>query len=119
MLTGLALGSFVFLAGDILAQGSGPDLQESRRLDSLEMAKSEQRAQTTSDANTLSDLKSKKKDSKQVAKDAQRVETDASNSAKASKRAYKNERKAQKSRRQANSDAKKAADAKLKVEGNH
>jgi len=119
ILTGLAVGGFVLFAGEILAQGTNSDLKDSRRLDSLEIAKSEQRAQTASDENTLTDLKSKKKDSKQVAKDAHRVETDASNSAKASKRAYKNERKAQKARRQADSDAKKAAKAKMKAEGDH
>lgn len=119
LVTALALAGLVFSAGEMSAQSSYPEIRENRRLDSLETVNREQRIQATSDADVLSDLKSKRKDTRQDAKEAQRIETDASNSAKASKRAYKNEKKAQKSRRHADADAKKAATAKRKADGNH
>src|SRR5690242_8921125 len=88
LMTVLALSGLVFSAGEISAQSSSPGMRENRRLDSLETVKREQPLQATTDADILSDLKSKKQDAKHDSKEAQRIEDDASNSAKASKRAY-------------------------------
>ncbi len=110
----LALGASTFTAIDAAAQQSSND-RLNEQLDSSANAKnSEIEMQKKSDAQTLSDLKHDRSDTKLEAKEAQRVETNASNSAKASKNAYKSEKKAQKARRHANSNAKKAEQAKRK-----
>lgn len=111
----LAVGCSALVASNALAQDL-PALTGGEYLDSLAAARNIQKIEKTADAKTLSDLKDEKSDAKLQAKEAQRVETNASNSAKASKNAYKSEKKAQKARRQADADAKKAGQAKKKVD---
>lgn len=66
----------------------------------------------------LSDLKSKKTDTKAKAKEAQRVERNATNAAVDSRKAYRSERKAQKSRQDADRQAKRAKKSRIKSDNN-
>ena len=109
----LAFGGSIFLANDLAAQD--PFTTDAKR-DSLANAQYLVKTQKTTDAQTLSDLKHNKSDTKAQAKEAQRVEENAAHSAKESKSAYKTEKKAQKARRKADAQAKKAAKAKKKAE---
>ena len=111
----LAVACLVFVAAIATAQDRSP-LTGDAYVDSLAAARNIQKIEKKADAKTLSDLKDEKSDAKLQKKEAQRVETNASNSAKASKNAYKSEKKAQKARKHADADAKKAGQAKKKVE---
>jgi hypothetical protein len=118
MVITLALGSSFLLASEAIAQDPASlEKRQTKSLDSLAEVRNEQvKTQKSTDAQTLSDLKGDRSDTKREAKEAQRVETNASNSAKASKSAYKTEKKAQKARRKADAQAKKASQAKDKSE---
>jgi hypothetical protein len=112
----LALGSSFLLVNEAIGQDpSTLEKRQTKSLDSLAEARNEQaKNQKATDAQTLSDLKTDKSDTKREAKEAHRVEENAANSAKESKSAYKTEEKAQKARRKADAQAKKAAKAKNK-----
>ena len=68
--------------------------------------------QQRKDSDHLSDLKTKRTETRRKAKEAQSVERDANTSAKESRIAYKSERRAQKARIKADKQAKKAKNAK-------
>lgn len=106
----LAFSGSLFATSDALGQSTPTaELKESAWLDSVKVVRNEEvKAQTATDEQTLSDLKSRSSDGKLDAKKAQQVQTDASNSAKASKSAYKMEKKAQKARKNADAQTKKA-----------
>jgi hypothetical protein len=110
---------FLFIGHCAIAQDS--TARSNERIDSLanaydqqETAKADQRKNTE----TLSDLKSEKKETKAKAKEAQRVENEANDAARESKIAYRQEKKAQRAREQADRQAKKAARARVKSDKN-
>ena len=74
--------------------------------------------QQRDDARNLSDLKSKKQDTRAKARDAQRVGNEANNAAKQSKLAYRQEKKAQNARNRADKQQKKAIKARAKSDEN-
>ena len=113
---------FLFIGHCATAQDSmARSYNEKARIDSLARAYNQQEAvkdQDKRDSNNLSDLKSKKRETKARAKEAQRVEGDANDAARESKIAYRQEKKAQRAREQADKQSKKAATARNKSDKN-
>ena len=116
----LLSGSGALITNHAIAQDpAGLTYEENARVDSVGNANEaaelkEQNAeaikyQNERNAESLSDLKSKKKDTRTKAKEARRVEQEASDAARDSRLAYRSEKNAQKGRKQADKQAKEAA----------
>jgi hypothetical protein len=118
----MLLGLCFLTANHAMAQGPESSKQELNvRMDSLvrgydaqeRKKKSDEaiKTQDKTDAETLSELKSQKKDTKVKANEAQKVERNANDAARESHNAYKSEKKAQKARNKADKQSKKAEKA--------
>jgi hypothetical protein len=118
----VVMGAALLVTSQVSAQDESDKMTkaEFRRADSLELAnKNEQlRIRKNTDAKSISDLKSERRDSKVKAKEADRVKKEADDAAKQSKNAYKAERKAQNARKRADAQAKKALKSREKSDQN-
>lgn len=85
--------------------------EQNSRFDSLQKSYDEEQTrsqQAAEDSESLSDLKSEKRLTREKAKEARRIEKEANDAAMESRRAYKSEKKAQNARKQADKQSKKA-----------
>lgn len=116
----IAMGTLTLLSSEIFAQEpSGSDIIKVERMDSTEMAsRDELRARETRNANTISDYRDNRKETKAKAKEARRVESEANTAARESRYALRAEKRAQKTRKNADKQAEKAARARTKSDRN-
>jgi len=116
----LALAVVIASLGTITVSAQDASNAAFDRMDSVQTQnRAEQvKAQKSTDAQSMSDLKASRKETKARAKEARTAERDANAAAKESKSAYKTEKKAQKARRQADAQTKKAAKAREKANDN-
>ncbi len=113
----IAMGALSLLSVQVHAQEqSRPDTERVQRADSAEMAKF--RTQQTRDANTISDYRDDRRETKAKAKEARRVESDANTAARESRYALRSEKRAQKARKNADKQAEKASRARTKSDRN-
>ena len=125
----LLFGLCVFMTNHVMAQDSTRlSYEESARIDSLVSADDaarveKQDAEAVKQENrenmeNLSELKSKRTDTKAQAKEARRIERDATDAARESRAAYRSEKNAQKARKQADKQAKEAANSRRVSDSN-
>lgn len=113
----IAMGAMSLLSAQLYAQEK--NVSDLERMDSAEMATHEElRARQATDANTISDYRDNRKETKAKAKEARRVESDANAAARESRYALRSEKRAQKARKNADKQAEKASRARTKSDRN-